>query len=200
MLPDSHVQLLNNYQLPFLFLRYACAPTATRSYLTTASVLFLLCFFPFFASLEMSPFRSIFVPFVGVFSFLRVRRRFPPLLDGVYMFRFVTTGWIFDINLCENSIKFNIKRLPKEIPNYPMKRLRSQTATSTAAAVESTHFLAFCVLSLLMHRSTYRSCATARYYIFSGRWLIWRQFLCIPNYPTSCVVSFASTGTCSYTN
>ena len=46
----------------FFVLPYACAPTATRSYLTTVCVLFLLLFLPFFVSLEMSFFPSIFVP------------------------------------------------------------------------------------------------------------------------------------------
>ena len=39
----------------FFILRYACAPTATRGYLTTACALF-------FYSLEMSPFPNICVP------------------------------------------------------------------------------------------------------------------------------------------
>ena len=44
-------------------LRYACAPTATRSYLTTVCVLFLFLFLPFFCfSVEMSLFPGNFVP------------------------------------------------------------------------------------------------------------------------------------------
>ena len=41
----------------FFVLRYTCAPTATRSYLTTVCVFFRFCFFLFLVSMEMSLFR-----------------------------------------------------------------------------------------------------------------------------------------------
>ena len=60
----------------FFVLRYACAPTATRSYHCTVDVFFRIFFF-FSVSLEMTLF---FFPDDSVF----------------YL---VTTGWIFDISL-----------------------------------------------------------------------------------------------------
>ena len=47
----------------------------------------------------MSFFRSIFSSFSLSYSFF--------LPDGVFSFYLVTTDWIFDISLCENSIKSN---------------------------------------------------------------------------------------------
>ena len=46
----------------FFVLRYACAPTATRSYLTTVCGLFLFLFLPIFVSLEISFIPGVFVP------------------------------------------------------------------------------------------------------------------------------------------
>ena len=80
-------------------LSYACAPTATRSYLpvTTVCVHFFSSFF-----LEISVFPSIFVPFISVFSVFGeyVVRFFP--LSGV-VFYLEIMGWIFYISLCVES-------------------------------------------------------------------------------------------------
>ena len=48
---------------------YACAPIATRNYLTTICIFFLFCFFLFFFlfSLEVSLFPSIFIPLPFLF-------------------------------------------------------------------------------------------------------------------------------------
>ena len=73
-----------------IVLRYAGAPIATRVY-------FIILFY-----LEMSFFLSIFC-IITVFSLFGVYVvRF--FLPRVVFFYFVTTGWIFDISLCENSI------------------------------------------------------------------------------------------------
>ena len=79
--PSSFVQ-------SFFVLRYACAPTATRNYLTTVSV--------FLFSLEVSLF-PIFFCTNTVFSLYEeyVVRFFLP---DVFVY-LVTTGWIFDISL-----------------------------------------------------------------------------------------------------
>ena len=85
-----------------IFLRYAGLPIATRVSFFYVS--------PFFVYLEMSLFPSIFSAFFA----WRVRRTFFP--PGWCFFYLVTTGWIFDISLCENSInQFNqsIKTLLK---------------------------------------------------------------------------------------
>ena len=63
--PPLIVELVNIVH-SFFVLRYACAPTATRSYLATVCVFFLFLFLPFlflpfFVSLEMSLFSSILV-------------------------------------------------------------------------------------------------------------------------------------------
>ena len=70
-----------------IVLRYAGVPIATR-------VSFFLSFCRFFRVLFLYHFRFLFV--------CRVRRTFFP--SGWYFFYLVTTGWIFDISLCANSI------------------------------------------------------------------------------------------------
>ena len=57
-----HFAFIEAAALRSIVLRYACAPTATRSYLTTDCALFCFCF-AFSFSLEMSLFQRIFVPF-----------------------------------------------------------------------------------------------------------------------------------------
>ena len=79
----------------FFVLRYACAPTATSSYLTTVCA-------PSFVSLEVSRFPSIVVPLS--FSLYMESTSYVFSFRMVF-FYLVTTGWIFDINLlCEDSI------------------------------------------------------------------------------------------------
>ena len=92
----SHIHIVEASALRSIVLRYAYAgvPIATR-------ISFFLSFF-FVAFSEyiyfLYPFRFLFV--------WRVRRTFFP--SGRYFFYIgTTTGWIFDISLCENSIKIN---------------------------------------------------------------------------------------------
>ena len=68
----------------FFVLRYACAPTATRSYLTTVCVLFVVVVVVVFVSLDMSLFPSIFVPlpFFSLYGEYAVRF---PLPNGVFL-------------------------------------------------------------------------------------------------------------------
>ena len=72
--------------------RYAYAPTATRSYITTVCVILCSCIFHYFVSLEMSLFPSITVQFP--FSLCMESTSY------VFSFRMVfsyltTTGWVF---------------------------------------------------------------------------------------------------------
>ena len=74
----------------FFVLRYACAPTDTRTNLTTVCVLFSFCFLPFFVSLEISLFPSFFVPLLPFFflsveylRFLRPNDVFIPYDHGL---------------------------------------------------------------------------------------------------------------------
>ena len=76
----------------FFVLRYACAPTVTRSFNGLRS-------FFVFVSLELSLFPSIFVP-ITVFSLCVMERRLYVFPFRVVFFYLVTTGWIFDISLC----------------------------------------------------------------------------------------------------
>ena len=71
-----------------IVLRYADVPIAAR-------VFFFLSFCRFFRVFFFYHFRFLFV--------WRVRRTFFP--SGWYFFYLMTTGWVFDISLCENSIK-----------------------------------------------------------------------------------------------
>ena len=92
-----------------IVLRYASVPIATR-------VSFNL-FFSFFVYLEMSLFLSIFCT-ISAFSLYGkyvVRSFFLP--DGVFHSYLVTTGWVFDISLCENSINpsYNVGEKPTVI-------------------------------------------------------------------------------------
>ena len=89
----------------FFVLRYARAPTATRSYLTTVCVLFRFCFLLFYVSLEMSLFPSNFVPLPLSLCTESASYVFP---FQVVFFYLVTTGWISDISLCEDSINESI--------------------------------------------------------------------------------------------
>ena len=73
-----------------IVLRYAGVPIATRFFL-----------FLFFFLLEMSLFPSVLYHFRFLFVW-RVRRTF--FSSGWCFFYLVTTGWIFYISLCENSI------------------------------------------------------------------------------------------------
>ena len=72
-------------------LRYADAPIATR-----------VCLFFSFCSFGDVAFSEYFFCTIAIFSLYGeyVVRSFLP--DGVF-FYLVTTGWIFDISLCENS-------------------------------------------------------------------------------------------------
>ena len=88
------------YFLRSIILQYACTPRATRSYLTAVCVLFRFCFFLFFVSLEMSFVPSIFCT-ITVF-YLHVE--YVLFYFQILFFYLVTTGWIFYISLCEDSI------------------------------------------------------------------------------------------------
>ena len=79
-----------------IVLRYAGVPIATR--------VSFFSFFSFFCLFGMSLFPStFFVPFpLSLCMDYRVRRTFFP--SGWCFFYLVTTGWIFDISLYENSI------------------------------------------------------------------------------------------------
>ena len=102
--PRPFVQSSFVLRSSFFVLRYACAPTATRSYLTTVCVLFLLfCFFLFFFFfLDMSLFPSFFVPLLFSLCMESTSYVFP---FRMVFFCLVTASWVFDIiSLCENSI------------------------------------------------------------------------------------------------
>ena len=77
-----------------IVLRYAGSPIATR----VSSFLFFLLFI-----WRCRFFRVFFVPYpLSLILYRRLRRTFFP---SEWCFStFVTTGWIFDISLCENSI------------------------------------------------------------------------------------------------
>ena len=77
-----------------IVLRYAGVSIATH-------VSFFFFFSCLFVYLEMSLFPSICFRFLFVWTIEYAVRSFLP--DGVF-FYLVTTGWIFDISLCENSI------------------------------------------------------------------------------------------------
>ena len=87
-----------------IVLRYAGAPIATR----------ISFFFPF-VYLEVLLFPIFFCP-IAVFSLYGeyVVRSFLP----VGLFYLVTTGWIFDISLCENSMKIKERIVYTSAP-YP---------------------------------------------------------------------------------
>ena len=76
-----------------VILQYAGAPTATR----------VSSLFPF-VSLEMSLFRSIFVPLPFSLCMESTSYVFSFRVVFIYL---VTTGWIFNLSLCENLIKKN---------------------------------------------------------------------------------------------
>ena len=99
---------------PFFFLRYACASTGTRSYLTTnclrpffvffCSAFFCFCFF----SLEKDVAFPQYFCTITVFLFAwRTSRVFPLAFRVVFVY-LVTAGWIFGVSSCVNSInQFN---------------------------------------------------------------------------------------------
>ena len=75
-----------------IVLRYAGVPIATR-------VFYYFYFFPFFLIyLEMSLFLNTYYTF-----------------SAFFFFYLVTTGWIFDLSLCENSINQSIKDKSAEL-------------------------------------------------------------------------------------
>ena len=85
-----------------IVLRYAGVPIATP-----VSFFF---FFSFFLFIWRCRFFRVFFSTISAFSLYRkyVVRSFLP--DGVFCFFYlVTTGWIFDTSLCENSINQSIK-------------------------------------------------------------------------------------------
>ena len=86
--------------------RYACAPTATCSYLTIVYVLFLFSFLPFlFVYLDMSLLPSVFVPLPFSLCMESTTYVFPLRMLFFYL---VATGWIFYISLCDKSINQSI--------------------------------------------------------------------------------------------
>ena len=101
-----------------IVLRYASAPVATR----------ISFFFPL-VYLECRFFR-VFYFILYHFRFLllivcRVRRTFFP--PGWCFFYLVTTGWIFDISLCENSINQSIRKIKSTCGHiflFPMFRMQ----------------------------------------------------------------------------
>ena len=92
--------------------RYACAPTATRSYLTTVCVLFCFSFFLWrcrFFRVCLHHLRFLFV--------WRVRRTF--FTSGWCFFYLLTTGWTFDISfMCMDVVRgpFTRNTTPNSTP------------------------------------------------------------------------------------
>ena len=83
-------------------LRYACAPTSTRSYLTIVCMIFSFFFILLFSFLWSRLFRVFLYHNNRFLVVCRLRRTCSP--SGWCFFYLVTTGWIFYIRLCENSI------------------------------------------------------------------------------------------------
>ena len=77
----------------------------------SASFFVLVSSFFFFFSLDMSLFPSIFVP-LPLYGEYVVR-----FSSRMVLFYLVTTSWIFDMSLCENSI--NQSKAPTRIGKYP---------------------------------------------------------------------------------
>ena len=109
-----------------IVLRYAGVPIATR-------VSFFVFFFFSFVYLEISLF-PIMVFFLYHFRFLFVwtieyhyRRTFFP--SGWCFFYLVTTGWIFDISLCEISINRSIKKCKIYIYIYAGRETQERIPT-----------------------------------------------------------------------
>ena len=85
--------------------RYACAPTATRSYLATVCVLFFLfLFLSFFRSVGDVAFSEYFCTIAVFSSYGEYVVPFFSLPAGVFLPCDHGTGWTFDISLCENSV------------------------------------------------------------------------------------------------
>ena len=89
-----------------IVLRYVRAPTAKHSYLTIVCVLFRFRFFLFL--LEMLLFPGIFGSLPFSLCMESTSYVFP-FRGWFFSTLFVTTGWIFDINFCGNSINDSIK-------------------------------------------------------------------------------------------
>ena len=85
-----------------IVLRYACAPTATRSYLTSVWVIFCICLLFFFLLWRCRFFR-VFLYHSLPFSLCMESTSYVFSFRMVFSY-LVTTGWILDIRLCENSI------------------------------------------------------------------------------------------------
>ena len=84
----------------FFVLRYACAPTAAHAVTTVRP--FSFSFRPFFlVSLKMSLFPNLFISLP--FSLCMESTSYV-FFFRVVCFYLVTTGWIFDISLCESSM------------------------------------------------------------------------------------------------
>ena len=83
-----------------IVLRYAGVPIATR-----VSFFLFFLFFCLFGDVAFSEY--LFLYHLRFLFVWRVRRTFFP--SGRCFFYLVTTGWIFDISLCENSINQSIK-------------------------------------------------------------------------------------------
>ena len=122
------VSMLSLKPRPFvqlIVLRYAGVP------IVNSPTCFFFCFFFFVVYLEMSLFPSIFLYHFRLSLFVwRVRRTFFP--SGWCLFYLVTTGWIFDISLCENSINQSI-RFTRE----PRGRIRTIPGVSALRRVIS---------------------------------------------------------------
>ena len=103
----------------FFVLRYACDPTATRSYITTVCVLSRFCFFLFLFLWRYRFFRVCFHRVTRFLFVWRVRRTFSPL--RMVLLYLVTTGWIFDISSCESSIKSKSTRSSSHPTDSPRK-------------------------------------------------------------------------------
>ena len=105
----------------FFVLRCACAPTATRSYLTTICALFCFYFF-LFLFLWRCRFFQLFLYNCRFLFVWRGRRTWYVFSFWmVFFFYLVTMGWIFYISLRENSInqiKSNQILVPVPVPTY----------------------------------------------------------------------------------
>ena len=109
------VFLLSLKPLPFVqmffVLRYSCAPTATRSYLTIVCVFFCFCFYFFFFLWRCRFFRILLLYPTLLFSLINSMEStsyvFPFRMVFFYL---VTTGWIFHISIiiCGNSFNQSI--------------------------------------------------------------------------------------------
>ena len=134
--------VLLRFSSPLCF-RWSRGPSFDRPSICRRSdshTCFFLSFFPFFLFIWRCRFFRVFSRFLLVW---RVRRTFFP--SGWCFFYLVTTGWIFDISLCENLINQSIKVYFCQL----ISKLKFTTRQSTQLFTEVYSFILLIVYSCL---------------------------------------------------